>query len=821
MSNSCFHCDESIPSGINLYVNINNKKQPMCCIGCQAVAQTIVDNNLTQYYQFRTEPAQKGTQLIPEELKTQQRQKNRLLDEEILQSEFIYQNKDSKEAILTVEGISCAACAWLIEMQLSKLEGILKISVNATTQRATVKWQDSILQLSEILNAIEHIGYQALPFKANEVEQRNKAISKVFIKRLGISGILMMQIMMITVGLYFGAFSGMAEHNKVYMRWVSFILAVPIVFYGALPFYIGAINALKLKRLSMDVPVSIAIILAFSASAWATITEQGEVYFESVAMFTFLLLIGKFLEFRARSYAAQVSANLLKLMPMTAIRIGRKSAELRESSCEDKQINNEELVAAKHLVKGDMVLIKPGEVIPCDGLIINGRSQVNEAMLSGEQIPVAKAVNDNVFAGTINGDGNLTAKVKQPSSQSFLSQLIRLSEQSQAHKPKLARFSDKVAQYFVAVILITAIGTAIYWQQHLPEEAFWITLSVLVATCPCALSLATPTALTCATTRLNRDGIMIKSAHVMETMPNIDCFAFDKTGTLTTGEFAIDKVDIIDNQYSENEVLAIAAALESHSEHPLAKPFTQHRDFNLITKAITVQPGQGVSGTVDGKDYKIGKVSWLLKSKETFKEHKKNKSLMYASCVLVSENKLIAAFYLMDKIRDDAKTLINNLNVSHQTLMLSGDNQGACDIVGQVLSISHCYGNLSATDKMTAIKKQQEENSTVAMIGDGVNDSPVFGAAHVSMAMGCGTDIAKSGADVILLNNKLTSISILNHISIKTRRIIFQNYLWAFGYNAIVLPLAVGGFITPYMAVIGMSASSILVISNSLRLLKK
>ena len=832
MSHSCFHCDELIPQGINIYVTINQKQQPMCCIGCQAVAQTIVDNNLTQYYQFRTEPAQKGTELIPEELKTQQLQKNKLLDEEVLQSEFIFQDKDSKEAILTVEGISCAACAWLIEMQLSKLEGIDKITVNATTQRATVKWQDSILQLSEILNAIEHIGYQALPFKANEVEQRNKAISKVFIKRLGISGILMMQIMMIAVGLYFGAFSDMAEHNKVYMRWVSFILAVPIVSYGAFPFYIGAINALKLKRLTMDVPVSIAIVLAFSASAWATITEQGEVYFESVSMFTFLLLIGKFLEFRARSHAAQVSANLLKLMPMTATRIGRNSCELRESSCEDIKVSDElrnsseeELVAAKQLVKGDIVLIKPGEVIPADGSIISGCSQVNEAMLSGEQTPVAKAADDIVFAGTINGDGNLNVLVKKPSSQSFLSQLIRLSEQSQAHKPKLAQFSDKVAQYFVAIILITAIGTAIYWQQHLPEEAFWITLSVLVATCPCALSLATPTALTCATTRLNRVGIMIKSAHVMETMPNIDCFAFDKTGTLTTGEFVIEKINISDNQYSEKQILAIAAALESHSEHPLAKPFTQHRDFNLTTKTVTVQSGLGISGIVNGQHYKIGKASWLLTpkdtSKETPKEHEKSKSLMSASCVLVSQSKLIAAFYLGDKVRDDAKALIDNLNVNHQILMLSGDNQSACEAVGQTLSISQCYGNLSATDKMTAIKKQQEKNATIAMIGDGVNDSPVFGAAHVSMAMGCGADIAKCGADVILLNNKLSSISTLNHISIKTKRIIFQNYLWAFSYNAIVLPLAVSGFITPYMAVIGMSLSSILVISNSLRLLKK
>jgi Cu2+-exporting ATPase len=830
MPTSCFHCNEVIPSGIKLYVTINQKKQPMCCIGCQAVAQTIVDNNLTQYYQFRTEPAQKGAELVPEELKNLQSQKNKLLNEEMLQSEFIYQEKGSKEAILTIEGINCAACAWLIEMQLTKLNGIHEISVNATTQRATLKWQDNILQLSEILDAIEDIGYQALPFKANEIEQRNKATSKVFIKRLGISGILMMQIMMIAVGLYFGAFSDMDEHHKVYLRWVSFILAIPIVSYGAFPFYIGAINALKIKRLSMDVPVSIAIILAFTASAWATITEQGEVYFESVSMFTFLLLIGKFLEFRARSYAAQVSANLLKLMPMTATRLKKsgsnspvinetvhtENSELQKSVNDVENISNEELVAAKQLIKGDLVLIKPGEVIPADGIIITGASQINEAMLSGEQTPVSKKIDDIVFAGTINGDGNLTVKVQKPSSQSFLSQLIRLSEKSQAYKPKLARFSDKVAQYFVAIILLTAIGTALYWHQHLPEEAFWITLSVLVATCPCALSLATPTALTCATTRLNRDGIMIKSAHVMETMPKIDCFAFDKTGTLTTGEFAIDRIEIYDNQYTKDEALVIAAALESHSEHPLAKPFKQHRDFNLTTNDIEVQSGQGVTGVINDKPYRIGKASWLL----TATEHENDQLLMSASCVLVFENRLIAAFYLVDKIREDAHTLLRTLNVSHQTMMLSGDNQSSCDKVGKTLSVTRCYGNLSATDKMSIIKEQQKKNINIAMIGDGVNDSPVFGAAHVSMAMGCGTDIAKSGADVILLNSKLTSINTLNNVSIKTKRIIFQNYLWAFGYNAIVLPLAVAGYITPYMAVIGMSVSSILVISNSLRLLK-
>ncbi len=815
MTSKCFHCSEALPSGLNLFVEINNIEQPMCCVGCQAVAQTIVDNGLTQYYSVRTEPANKGQSLIPEQL-----QKNKLLDESVLQSEFVFNSDnqaDNKEAILTIDGMSCAACAWLIEMQLSKLAGLLSITVNATTQRATVKWQDSAVKLSDILLAIENVGYHAMPFKANEAELRNKKQSKAFIKRLGISGILMMQIMMIAVGLYFGAFADMAEHNKVYLRWVSFILAIPIIFYGALPFYSGAITAIKAKRLSMDVPVSIAILLAFSASAWATITEQGEVYFESISMFTFLLLIGKFLEFRARSRAAQVSANLLKLMPMTATKITTDSLD---SSKVNGDNVSEELIAAKQLIKGDLVIIKPGEVVPADGVIISGSSQLNEAMLSGEQLPVKKIISDNVFAGTINGDGNITVKVKQASNKSFLSQLIRLSEQSQAHKPKLAQLSDKIAQYFVAVILLTSIATALYWQQHMPEEAFWITLSVLVATCPCALSLATPTGLTAATIRLNRDGIMVKSSHVMETMPQINCFAFDKTGTLTTGEFSIEKVVLTcqDLQYSQNNVLAIAAALEAHSEHPIAKPFSANRDFSLMAEQVKVYSGQGITGVINKVDFAIGKASWLLSTDSL--SSPQAEELAYASCILTANKQVIAAFYLIDKTRDEAFEVITALNKSNKTILLSGDSQKACDVISEKLPLDKATGGLSAQQKMQYIKDIQQKNYKVAMTGDGVNDSPVFGAAHVSIAMGCGADITKSGADVILLNNKLSSINTLTNISRRTRRIIFQNYLWAFGYNAIVLPLAVSGLITPYMAVIGMSASSILVISNSLRLLK-
>lgn len=794
MINACFHCGEEVPKGISLHVTIEDIAQPMCCVGCQAVAETIVENDLTDYYRFRTEPANKSEELVPEDLK-----KHKLLDEEVLLNEFAYTDGDIKETILTVQGISCAACAWLIEMQISKLEGVVSINVNATSQRATVKWLHEKIKLSEILTQIDTIGYHALPFKANDVEKANKQQTKVFIKRLGVSGILMMQVMMIAIGLYFGAFSDMAEHNLVYLRWTSMVLAAPVILYGAFPFYVGAINALRAKRLSMDVPVSIAIILAFSASVWATVAQTGEVYFESITMFTFLLLIGKFLEFRARNRAAEVSANLLKLMPLTATKI---------------EGDEESFVVAKTLVQGDQVVVKPGETIPADGVIFRGRSQINEAMLSGEQLPITKALGDIVYAGTINGDSNIVINVKHNNQNSFLNQLIRLSEQSQAHKPKMAKLSDKIAQFFVALILLTAIGTAIYWHQHMPSEAFWITLSVLVATCPCALSLATPTALTCGTTRLNKDGVMVRSGHVIETIPQVDLFAFDKTGTLTTGDFTISHIELLSADIDKQQALAIAAALESQSEHPLAKAFEQYRDNADQISDIEVVTGTGVQGVVNGAHYQLGKSSW-------FGEQAIDLCSTEAQCLLAKDGQLIAAFTLSDNIRENAKQVFDMMhNDDIELAMISGDNQAGCEKVAKALSIDKYFYGQQPQDKLETLKALQQ-NKNVAMVGDGVNDSPVFGAAHVSIAMGSGTDIAKSGADVILLNNRLSTLNLLRKVAAKTGRIIKQNYMWAFGYNAIVLPLAVCGYITPYMAVIGMSLSSILVVTNSLRLLKK
>ncbi|QDP02948.1 cadmium-translocating P-type ATPase [Thalassotalea sp. PS06] len=800
MNMDCYHCGEIVPAGLDLTVNIHGKDEPMCCIGCQAVAEAIVDNNLDDYYRFRTEKGNKVNADIPEQL-----QVNQFVDDQQLQSEFTFESDGHQETILSVEGMSCAACAWLIEKQLSPQSGIVKAQVNATTQRATVTWDKDKIKLSEIISAIAKIGYSALPFKANTTEIKNNQQSKAFIRRLGVSGILTMQVMMIAFGLYFGAFSDLSEHNLVYLRATSLVLTLPIVTYGAFPFYLGAINALKGRRLTMDVPVAIAISLAFMASCWATFFQQGEVYFESVAMFTFLLLIGKFMEFRARARAAEVSANLLKLMPLSATVIVD---------------NQESIVSAKHLKVDDICIVKPGETIPGDGIIVQGKTSVNEAMLTGESSPVSKNVGSQVFAGTVNTDGNLQIKINATNADNFLTNIIRISERAQNHKPAIARLSDKIAQYFVALILVTAVFTWIYWAQENASHAFWITISVLVATCPCALSLATPTALTCGTIKLNRQGIMVKSAHVIETMNRIDTYAFDKTGTLTQGKFSLNQVNLLSDRYSEEQVLAIASALEAHSQHPIADAFASYRKSDINVDNVETITSCGIAAEYQGEPVMIGKASWVGNKQQG------EASKLEGNCVLKINDQIIAEFYLDDDIREDATQVINKLNQDSDTLLLSGDNQTGVDRFSEQLaaagtSLTEAKANLTASEKLDTLSKLTEQGKNVAMVGDGVNDAPVFAGAHVSVAMGSGTEIAKTGADVILLDNHLTSLLSLKDTSIRTQRIIKQNFSWAMAYNAIVLPLAVCGYITPYFAVLGMSASSLIVVTNSLRLLKK
>ncbi|QPB82977.1 cadmium-translocating P-type ATPase [Pseudoalteromonas rubra] len=790
MTTSCFHCLEPVPPGFSAHVKFEGQPQPVCCTGCQAVAETILAQGMSDYYKFRTDSAGKVEELVPEQLKE-------LLsyDNAEIQQDFVSQQGELQEVLLSVEGISCAACAWLIEKQLLGLKGVARVDVNTSTHRAMILWHPQQYKLSEIIKSLHQIGYKAYPFQADDEAAQKQTVAKAYLRRLGVAGLMTMQVMMFAFAMYFGMFSGMEDNFEQYFRWISLFLASPVILYSAMPFLTNAIKGLKAKQLNMDLPVSLAIFGAYAASCYATVMSVGEVYFESICMFTFLLLLGKYLEFRARLKASEFTANLQKLLPLTA----RKLLPNGE----------QKIVAAKSLQLSDQIMIKPGETIPADGVLISGSTTVDESMMTGEHLPVKKYQTHQVYAGTINHDGVITIEINKVGQNTLLNQIIKLQHNALTKRPKIVEVTDKVAQWFVACLLIFASITAVAWYQIDPPHAFWVTISVLVATCPCALSLAIPTALTCAVATLTRKGILIKESHVLETVPKLTRMAFDKTGTLTEGRFSIESISILDKSWQESDVMALAVALERYSEHPIAKAFTEQLVSPRQLSDVEVVTGSGVKALFNQQPVAIGKSAW-------FGNHSS-----FAQATLFVDGQPVADFYLADKVRHSAPEIIHYAQGQGLSChLLSGDSSNAVKDLALELGLDTYKNACSPQDKQRQVESWSAQQHIVGMVGDGVNDSPVFNSAHLSIAMETGADISKNTADVVLLNSDLKSLQTLHQVAKKTKTVIKQNLTLSLCYNGSILPLAAMGLVPPWVAVIGMSASSILVITNSLRLLK-
>ncbi|KOO03424.1 heavy metal translocating P-type ATPase [Vibrio nereis] len=787
MCKSCYHCGEEVPVNTDFKVEILGEVRDMCCPGCETVAQTIVDSGLVSYYQYRTAPAEKAD-LVPEQLQA-------LIhyDNEEVQSEFVRNSDERSEVTLSLDGVSCAACAWLIEKQVSQKAGVLSIRVNTTTNRAILAWDKSKTRLSELLSSIHQLGYTAAPFEADKQEASYHQQMKQYLYRLGIAGLATMQVMMLAVALYLEVFGDLEPEFKNYFRWVSLIFATPVMLYSALPFYLNAWRSIRSGTLGMDVPVSIAMIFAYCASLVATVTEQGEVFFESISMFAFFLLVGRFLEMRARRKAAAASGNLLKLIPAIATTL------------------DGEQVPVKTLTLGDRIRVLPGEHIPADGKILSGRVHIDESMLTGESVPVVKTVDDHVYAGTLNGEESFELEVMSSKADSMISNIVRLQDEAQLSKPKIAEIADVVARYFVAIILIVAAGTWFFWHETRPDDAFWILLSVLVATCPCALSLATPTALTCATSRMGNYGILLRKSHVFETLCKVNHLIVDKTGTLTHGDIVISNVET-HSTFSKEQSISIAAALESHANHPIARAFKVYTDQNVAVSDVENIIGSGIQGDYQGKQTKIGSAPFVLGEANSGEPN---------SIYLALDDVHIATFKYQDPIRKEANSFIERFQKEGiKVTLLTGDSQMNADSVASEIGIDKVVANAKPQDKLGYLKNADSADVTM-MIGDGINDAPTLAGAHLSVAMGGGADVAKASADMVLLGDHLERILDARQLALQTRRIIRENLAWSLGYNLLILPLAVAGLVAPYFAVVGMSASSIIVVSNSLRLLKE
>ena len=795
---TCFHCGLPVAKGDHYPVTILDHPRSMCCPGCQSVAQTIVDIGMESYYQHRQQcppGSSPATDLVPEFLEGLNS-----WDDQSLQEGFIHQHAEGgNEITLLISGITCAACVWLIEKHVNDLTGVARCNVNMSSHLAIVRWDPEHITLSTIIKAIAHVGYKAEPYTPLEQEKNIKRENKDALTRIGVAGLGAMQVMTYAVSLYMGAFDGIDPAHEQFLRWVSALVTTPVFFYSGMPFLKGAIRSLRNLHLSMDVPVALALCFAYFSSIWSTLNQGPEVYFDSVCMFVFFLLVGRYLEMRARHRSQS-----------TSIRLAHSQIQTARLLAADGQPS---LIPADALQPGNHVLVKAGEIIPGDGRVIEGESSVNEAMLTGEQLPIIKIRDSLVTGGTLNVDQPLVIEISTNPKDSTLSTLKRLLERAESEKPSTFVLADSIASRFVLAVLIISAAVYTYWWFNAPQDAFWIMLSVLVVTCPCALSLATPTAITAATARLSQIGFLPTRSHTIEGLRQVTDVVFDKTGTLTMGEFKLAEVIPLADLDSD-QVTAVAAGLETASEHPIARAF--HKlPLNPGIGNKKIVPNQGVEGTLGTQVVRIGKPQFATDGQP----HPDTPKLQGQWILLACNQHPLAWFRIEDQLRPDADTLLRRLRESGTSChILSGDSSGHAEEIARQLNVSSVVSNASPENKLAFIRGLQRSGARVLMLGDGLNDAPVLAGADVSIAVAGSSDLAKLAADGILLSQSLRPLTDIMTLVDKTYRIIRQNLGWAILYNLTALPLAAAGFIPPWASALGMSASSLLVVVNALRL---
>lgn len=777
----------------------------MCCYGCQAVAQAIIDSGNADFYRHRTAPSPTGQELLPDFIRQTQ-----VYDHPEIQKTFVRAaGEHQREAALILEGITCAACVWLNERHVAQLPGVLDVQVNYATHRARIRWDDTRIKLSDILQAIHNIGYSAHPYdpqlqqQAFERERRNQ------LRRIGIAGVLGMQVMVLSIALYVGDWSGMEAGFRTFFRWIGLLLTTPVLLYSGAPFFRGAWRDLRNRSVGMDVPVALGILVAFGGSLHASWTGQGQVYYDSVVMFIFFLLTSRFFELMARKRGAETLEQLGQAMPAMATRITTTG-----------NTEQQDVIPLTELQPGDTVLIKPGETVPADGTVMAGESSVSEALLSGESTPISKDQGAHLIGGSINMESPLYLHVEQVGLDTVLAEIMRLLEQAQHEKPAITRLADRVASWFVGTVLVVAAAVGIYWWQQTPDSWLPVLVSVLVVTCPCALSLATPTAISAATGTMLGYGLLIIRNHSLETLARSSHVIFDKTGTLTFGTPKITRTQCL-SHLDERTVLAIAAALEQQSEHPAGKAIiAAAAGSNPVTASdFRNFPGAGISAQIDDRQWFIGHAGFIAAHTDADCESLPADMGFGTQVVLADAHQLHARFLLQDTIRPEAPAVIKTLqDAGKQVLLMSGDNQAAAQQLASEAGIGEVHAGMTPADKLQQVQALQQQGAVVVMVGDGINDAPVLAAADVSIVMRDAAHISQASADMVLMSNNLGALPRGILLARKTLWVIKQNLSWAAGYNLVALPAAALGFVAPWMAAIGMSSSSLLVVLNALRL---
>ncbi|MCF8183169.1 MAG: cation-translocating P-type ATPase [Limnohabitans sp.] len=710
------------------------------------------------------------------------------------------------ESHIVIEGMHCAACAFKVENALKPLSGVDEVSVNATSGHAKVIWQSNLITPSLWVTSIYKAGYQAFPASDLLHQDERKKTQRQALWKLLVAGFCMMQVMMFSVPTYMAIPGEMTSNMKSLMEWASWVITLPVILFSCGPFFKSALNDLKTKKISMDMPVSLGILIMFIVSTAATFDPNGllgkEVYFDSLTMFVFFLLIGRWIELKMRDKTAGALDVLMRRMPRMVNRLNANGMI--------------EKISVSLIQIGDVLEVKPGEAFPADGKIIFGSTHADEALLTGESAAIIKSVHAKVIAGSFNLTNSIHMQVELLGQETRYAKIVRLMEKASTDKPRLALMADRIAKYFLLVVMLLAFGVGIYFWQFDHAKAILAVVAVLIVTCPCALSLATPAAMLSMSGFLAKQGVLVQKMQALEALTQVNTVVFDKTGTLTSDQIFIDKI-FTDNSMTEKEVMAIAASLSSSSLHPVSKTFVHASEPNHTLKIEKIEEvsGGGLLASTSLGDFKLGSLTFCGLVGDEF-NHLKEEQLQVH---LMRNNNWVASFMMTELIKEDALLSIQALR--HQSLnieILSGDKLSSVKRVADQLSIQNIKGQCSPEDKLKHIQLLESQYSKVLMVGDGLNDGPVLAFAHASIALGQGAPLSQAKSDFIILKGELYLIPKLIAQAKRTMKIVKQNLLWAALYNLICIPLAVMGFLPAWLAGLGMALSSLFVILNASRL---
>lgn len=777
--------------GVDLDVEIDGESRPMCCAGCRAVASLIHSAGLSRYYDFRDALPARPDAAEPGRYTAWDR--SAVLDHHAVTAE-----DGRRRIVLVLENVHCPACAWLVHRYLGSFPGVGDCRLAVGDGRLRLEFDPDRTPLSSLAAALDRIGYPPHLDTPASRSDRDRNERRRMLRYLVVAALGMMQVMSYALANYIGA-GTIDPETEHFFRLVSMLVAVPVALYAGQPFYRSAFQHLRQRHLGLDVPVAAAILLALFSSVLITLFGRGEVYFDSVVMFVFFLLLGRFAVMLARQQSGAVHSALARALPSQTRRVTASGTEL---------------VGLVELEAGDRVVVADGEIVPGDGVVVEGDGRVDESLLTGEARPRPRRAGAPVLAGSLVTGGGLQVRIERVGAGTVLSDIVALLDDARRTRPRLARFSDRAAAGFIGLILVATALAAAYWWQSDPTQVIPIVLAMLVVACPCALALGTPTALASATRGLARLGVLTANPDALEKLGRISHVVLDKTGTLTRPGMVLAEVRTGDGGAADERV-AIAAALERVSTHPVASAFAG-RDRGIGVDAPASRAGAGVSGTVDGERWWLGRPDWVA-DEAGVRIDVPDSGIWLALARGSDESATLLR--VEATLREGAGRLIRALRErGTEVVLASGDRDANVAELADALGIEHRHASLKPADKLALVERLRAEGATVAMIGDGINDAPVLAGADLSIALAEGAAIARTQADLVVTGPSLEPLVALFAQAPRVRRIIAQNLGWALSYNLLALPLAAAGWVPPWAAAIGMSASSLLVVLNARRL---